>query len=98
LRGTAFGPVLGEKAVVEDVIAQAVRAGIDEQDQTAPIPAITAVRAAFGTKFTPVKVGTAIAAFASARVNFDLIDKHGCRVSRGWAREQGFASPSSRLL
>ena len=77
LRGTALGTVFGEEAVVEDVIAQAIRAGVNLQDEAAPIPAVAAVRAAFGTKFSAMEVGAAVAAFSGARVDFDLIDKHG---------------------
>ena len=91
--------LMGAGTVVGTTASDGSEGVVHAGDQrTAAIAAITSVRTAFRTEFTSVKVGAAIAAFASARVNFDLIDKHGCRVSRGWAREQGFASPSSRLL
>ena len=91
MRGTAFGTVFGEEAVIEDIIAQAVGAGIDEQNQTAAIPPIAAIRAAFGTKFTSVEVRTAIAALSGTRMNFDLSDKHGFDIAGEAGRGKGLA-------
>ena len=56
--------IVSEEPAVEDIIAQAVGARIHLQDDIAPCAAIPSVRAAFGTKFTAVEVGAAIAAFA----------------------------------
>ena len=77
LLGAAFGAVLGQEAVVEDVVAQAVGAGVHQQDEAAAVSAVTTVRAAFGAKLSAMKMGAAIAAFSGAGVDFDLIDKHG---------------------
>ena len=88
LFAAAFLTVRGDELAVVEEIAQGVGAGIDLEDDAAATAAIAAVRAAFGTEFATVKVHGAIAAFAGAGVNLDLVDEHGgwgeaklCRMS-----------------
>lgn len=73
----AFFAVVGEELGIVKESTQAVRAGIDEQDDTAAMAAIASVWAAFGAEFTSVEMNGAVATFTGAGIDFDLIDKHG---------------------
>jgi hypothetical protein len=68
--------ILGDEFAIEDVIAQAVRAGIDFEDDAATTATIASVGTAFGTELATVKMHGPVATFTGAGINFDLIDKH----------------------
>ncbi len=77
--GVAFAlfTVIGDELRIVEESAQAVRAGIDEQDDAAAMTAIASVWATFGAEFTSVEMNGAVATFTGAGIDFDLIDKHG---------------------
>jgi hypothetical protein len=68
--------ILGDEFAIEDVIAQAVRAGIDFEDDAATTATIASVGTALGTELATVKMHGPVATFTGAGINFDLIDKH----------------------
>ena len=51
---------------------------VDLENHVSTSPAVTAVRAAFWFKFLPSEAGASVTAVAGFRVNFDVVDKHGC--------------------
>ena len=67
---------LSDETGFEEERLQAVGAGVHLEHDVPTTTAVPTIGAAFGTELAPMKMGTSIAAAASAGIHFDMVNKH----------------------
>ena len=66
--------------VLAGQLAERVERRVHFQEDTAPVPAVAAVRAAPGDEPLPPKADTPVSASPATHMNLDLVDQHNSTI------------------